>query len=141
MKQKYSREDDDENPELQSDHLNDRPGEPNQQLFDRFNRLMMEQEIYHDPALSLHQVALQMDVNRSYLLQAVNRCTGVSFSTFINEFRVKEAVRMMSDPKLQNYSIEGIALDTGFNDRSTFYRVFKKTTGFSPTTFRNNLAV
>ena len=141
VNQEYSSDGEEtENPESQTDDVNDLPTETDQQLFDRFNLLMTEQKIYQNPNLTLHQIAQDMNVNRTYLSQAVNRCTGISFSAFINEFRIKEAVRMMSTPKQKNFSIEGIALDAGFNDRSTFYRVFKKITGFSPTAFRGNLS-
>ena len=142
LKQEYNSDEEEiENSELQNDYINDLPTETDQQLFNRFNLLMTEQKIYQNANLTLPQLAQKMNVNRTYLSQAINRCTGISFSTYINEFRIKEAVRLMSNPKLKNICIEGIALDSGFNDRSTFYRVFKKTTGFSPTTFRNNLAV
>jgi len=120
---------------------NDKPTETDLQLFDRLNQLMTDRQIYSNPDTTLDQIAQLMKVNRMYLSQAVNRCAGVNFSAFINEFRVKEAVRMMSDIKSQNLSIEGIAFDAGFNDRKTFYRVFKKSTGLSPATFRSNLQV
>jgi len=127
--------------ELQKEIINEKPTEFDQQLFDRLNLLLTEQKIYQNASLTLNQIAQNMNVNRTYLSQAVNRCAGNNFSTYINEFRIKEAVRLMSNPKWKNISIEGIALDSGFNDRSTFYRVFKKTTGFSPTDFRNNITV
>ena len=115
------------------------PNESHQQLFDQLNRLVTEQRLYLDPDVSLDSVALLMKVNRVYLSQAVNRCTDENFSTYLNEFRVKEAVRLMSDPKSQVFSIDGVAVDAGFNDRITFYRVFKKMTGVSPSTFRSNI--
>jgi len=129
----------DEDNELQKENINAPPTETDKQLFDHLNKQMIEHKIYLNPDATLNQVAQQMNVNRMYLSQAVNRCAGVNFSAFINEFRVKEAVRLMSDIKKQNFSIEGIAFDAGFNDRKTFYRVFKKSTGFSPAIFRNNI--
>jgi AraC-like DNA-binding protein len=112
--------------------------ENDRQLFNRLNLLMAEEKIYLNPKASLDYVAHLMKVNRMYLSQAVNRCTGDNFSTFINELRVKEAVRLMSDKNKLNHTIESIALDAGFNERTTFYRVFKKVTGFSPAAFLKN---
>ena len=125
--------------ELHPAATDDNSNETDRQLFEQFNLLMSDRKIYLNPDATLDYVASQMEINRNYLSQAVNRCTGANFTTFINEFRVKEAVRLMSDARSRNFSIEGIAFDAGFNDRKTFYRVFKKSTGFSPTTFRDNL--
>ena len=79
-----------------------------------------------------------MNVNRNYLSHAVNCCTGKSFTTYMNELRIKEAILLLSDSKAI-FTLEGIALETGFNDRKTFYTAFKKITGLSPSEFRDNL--
>jgi len=100
---------------------------------------MVETQIYCNPDATLDYVAKLMNINRVYLSQAINRITGDHFNPFINEFRIKEAVRLMSDARSKNITIEGIAIDAGFYDRKTFYRVFKKSTGVTPATFRRNL--
>ena len=107
------------------------------QIFDKLTRLIVEKQIHLDADTSLDQVVRMLGANRAYLSQAVNRCTGDSFTAYINEYRVKEAVRLMSDAAQMYLTIEGIAHNCGFNARITFHRVFKKTTGFSPATFRN----
>ena len=126
-------------PSHSSASSSDIPTESDRILFNRLNTLMDEQKLFLNFDATLDQIAETMEVNRMYLSQAVNHCTGANFSTFINEFRVKEAVRLMSDKKSQNFSIEGIGYSAGFNDRKTFYRVFKKSTGISPAVFRMNL--
>jgi len=68
----------------------------------------------------------------------VSRCTGKTFKTWLNEYRIKEAVRLLSDKDNPNISIETVAWDAGFNDRKTFHRIFKSTTGLSPTDFKKN---
>jgi len=56
-----------------------------------------------------------MNINRTYISQAVNRSTRAGFSAFINELRIKEAVRLMSGDSLKNLTMEGIAREAGFN--------------------------
>jgi len=111
------------------------PDKSDRKIFSNLNKLITEKRLHLSPETTLDSVAQLMKINRTYLSQAVNRCTGGSFTTFINELRIKEAVRLLSNTKNQKYSIEGIALDVGFNSRTTFHRVFKDTTGLSPIEF------
>jgi YesN/AraC family two-component response regulator len=52
---------------------------------------------------------------------------------------VKEAIHLLSQQASTSKSVDEIADTAGFNDRKSFYRVFKKTTGLSPTDFRKNM--
>ncbi|WP_295935947.1 helix-turn-helix domain-containing protein [uncultured Alistipes sp.] len=113
--------------------------EADQILVERINRIMQEEKPYTDPGLTLTELATRLEVNRSYISAAVNKMTGKNVSNFINDYRVAEAVRIMSDPKTANYTIDHIAFLAGFSDRVSFYRVFKKTTGITPSSFRNNI--
>ena len=113
------------------------PDEIDRQLFNNLNKLIIDKQLHLTPETTLDHVAQVMKIRRSYLSQAVNRCTGGNFTSFINEYRVKEAVRLMSNTHL---SIKEIAYKAGFNDRISFYRVFKKLTGFSPDAFRNRVS-
>lgn len=101
-------------------------------------RLMEEEKIYRNPELTLGSLAARLEVNRVYLSQAVNGTMGCNFSSFVNEYRIKDAIRIISDKRSDRFSIDQIACEAGFNDRKTFYRVFLKFTGLSPTELRNN---
>ena len=94
--------------------------------------------IYKNPDLTLDLFAKKIDSNPSYVSNAINRCTGKNFKTYINEYRVKEAIYILSDEYSEDISIDELAENAGFNDRKNFYRVFKKITGLSPTNFKNN---
>lgn len=107
-------------------------------LFDKLQQLFQEEHLYRNTSITLDEIARRMKVNRAYLSQAVNRCAGKNFNAYINEYRIKEAVRLMSENSSAD-TLEEIAFETGFNDRRTFYAAFKKMTGLSPSQFRNNL--
>jgi AraC-like DNA-binding protein len=109
-----------------------------QQLFDQLQQFFQHEFLYRDSTMNVEKIAQRMKINRTYLSRAINRCTGSNFSSFINEYRIKEAILLMSDnPK--KYSLEGLGYEVGFNDRKTFYTAFKKQTGLSPSDFRGNL--
>jgi len=112
--------------------------EVDRQLFEQLQQLFQHEHSYSNPAIALEKIATQMKINRTYLSRAINHCTGKNFNAYINEYRIKEAVRLMSADS-NKFSLEGIAFEVGFNDRKTFYTAFKKITGLSPSEFRGNL--
>lgn len=116
------------------------PEEGDRVIMDSIEKLVVVDGLYKLPDMSLDMLVAHTGLNRVYLSGALNRCTGKNFNTYINEFRVKEAIRLMSETTNENITIEAIGYESGFNDRSTFYRIFKKITGLSPTAFRRNVS-
>ena len=110
------------------------PDETDFLIMQEIEHLMTAKEIYKDAALTLDSLAQRLQTKRNYVSIAINRCTGKNFNTYINEYRIKESIRLLASGN-KKLSIEGIAFSTGFNDRKTFYRAFKKITGLSPTEF------
>lgn len=109
------------------------------ELLQRIEKLMREEKAYVDSELTIDVVAKKLHENRYYVSHAINKCLLKNFNTYVNEYRIKEAIRLMSDAQAEKLSINEIAYDSGFNDRKNFYRVFKRNTGLSPSVFRNNL--
>lgn len=103
--------------------------------------LISKDKIFKNTDLTLDSMAKQMNINRNYLSKAINKTTRKNFNTYINEYRVKEAVKILSNKKSDVISIDAIAFDVGFNNRTSFYQSFKKITGLSPSDFRKNKPV
>lgn len=89
-----------------------------------------------DSGISLDTLAKELGRNRAYISNVVNK-HGENFSIFINRYRIKQAIRLIS--KNRNESFESIAFMVGFNNRQSFYNAFKNLTGLSPSQFKNNL--
>lgn len=107
-------------------------------LMEAINRLMMEEKIYSDPQLTTESLAARLGVNRNAVSKAVNSILQKNFSAFINDYRIREAIRLLSDPANDALTTDAIATDAGFNSRETFYRAFKARTGITPVQFRKN---
>lgn len=107
-------------------------------LMKQVHELVTKDKIYKDMELTLDALAKRMNVNRNYLSKAINKTTNKNFNTYINEYRVKEAIKILSSKKADLMSIDAIAFDSGFNNRTSFYQSFKKITGLSPSDFRDN---
>jgi AraC-like DNA-binding protein len=115
------------------------PDKADSALMEAVELLMKKEKLYKDSGITLSSVAEKLEVSRNYVSNAINHCTGKNFNTYINEYRVKEAIRILSEDLLKRRSIDDVAIEAGFNDRHTFSRTFKKITGLSPTSFRNSL--
>jgi len=88
--------------------------------------------------LNLQSLAEKIGISPYYLSQIINVKLNQNFFDFINSYRIKEAKRLLNDPKNDNYTILRIAFDVGFNNKTSFNTAFKKFTHLTPSQFRNS---
>lgn len=86
-----------------------------------------------EPRLTLADVAERCGMSEVAVSHALNQGPGVNFNRFINEIRV-EGVKQALEAGAED--ILGLALETGFNSKATFNRVFKEITGQTPSDYR-----
>tara|TARA_B100000809_G_scaffold261243_1_gene309753 strand:+ start:4185 stop:5351 length:1167 start_codon:yes stop_codon:yes gene_type:complete len=90
---------------------------------------------YMDGKLSLKQVAQKMDISTNYLSQVINENLNRNFFDFVNEYRVNLIKQKMEDPSNNQYTLLALAFDCGFNSKSSFNVIFKKSTGLTPSAY------
>ncbi|SHI87749.1 AraC-type DNA-binding protein [Hymenobacter daecheongensis DSM 21074] len=98
----------------------------------RLLRHLETERPYLAPELTLGELAAQLRTNTSWLSRVINTGCGQNFNDFINEYRVREAEQRLRDPRFRHYTLLAVALEAGFNSKSTFNRVFKKLRGSTP---------
>ncbi|PHS51898.1 MAG: AraC family transcriptional regulator [Lutibacter sp.] len=106
------------------------------QFVDKLNNLMVSAKPFLNPNLTLLQLATELEISAHYLSQIINEKFNLNFFDYINQFRVEEVKAKINDPKFENYSLLGIALDSGFNSKSAFNRIFKKFTNLTPSQYK-----
>jgi AraC-like DNA-binding protein len=99
---------------------------------DRLLHLMANEQPWLEPELTLTELAHRLRTNPALLSKVINAGCGQNFNDFVNTYRVQEARRKLADPRFAHYSLVGVALESGFNSKSTFNRVFKKLLGQAP---------
>ena len=109
-------------------------------LLKKIIKLMEEEQPYLDPDLKVLDLAKSLSISTNILSQVLNQETNKNFFEFVNEYRIAEAMKRLSDSKFSHISILGIAMDSGFNNKNTFNRLFKKHTGLTPTQFIRKMA-
>lgn len=106
-------------------------------LFALIERKMKTDKIYRSRNLSLESLAETLNTNRTYVSRAVNTRAGVSFSSYVNSYRISEAIALLSDPE-SDILVKELADRVGFSSDSVFSRIFKKETGMTPKEFRQS---
>ncbi|PHN01803.1 helix-turn-helix domain-containing protein [Flavilitoribacter nigricans] len=105
------------------------------QLFLKLKHFLEKDQPYLDPNLTLKCTADHLHTNTKYLSQVVNHLSNHNFQYFINTFRVNEAKHKLLSDDYQHLTLYGIALQCGFKNKSTFYKVFKEITNLTPREF------
>jgi len=90
---------------------------------------------YLNPDISIEKVAKDISINTWTLSQIINESFNCNFNVYLNEFRIRECLKQLSDPTNKHTVLE-ILFESGFNSKSVFYAEFKKHTGLTPQEFR-----
>lgn len=107
-----------------------------EELMQRIEVLMSRDKPYRKSDFSVADLAEGLDERPRAVSMAISSCRNVNFKTYINEFRVAEAKRLLDEDKHNRRTIDAIGSEAGFANRSSFYRVFKRSQGISPTDYR-----
>lgn len=100
-------------------------------LMERIRVLMEEEMLFQKKDLLIADVAKGAGSNRTYVSNYINQELKLSFSDYINTYRIRYAQSLMSMPG-NSFSLFEIAERSGFTNEVSFYRNFKKITGTTP---------
>ncbi len=93
---------------------------------------MANEKPYLRNDFTIDSLSKHLNVSRTYLSQVINEEFSMNFNNYINEYRVREARRILTDEANKNLTIETMALSVGFGSKSSFNTAFKKYTGVTP---------
>jgi len=106
----------------------------------RLEQLMREKQLYVNPGLTLPDVAGQLGTSSRQVSRAVNQGFGVNFNDFVNSYRTRALIDRLKADEHHSKTLLALALECGFNSKSTFNRAFKKYTGMTPKSYLEQLA-
>lgn len=107
------------------------------ELFLKLDAFMSRDKLFRQKDVSLDLLAQMTDSNRTYVSKAVNHYAGQSFSSWLNMYRISEAIRLMS--RQDEMPLKQIADEVGYTSMSVFYNAFCKETGLPPGRYRKEL--
>ena len=95
--------------------------------------LTVLQHRYSDETLSLNTLAEQLGVTPNYLSSLFRREMGITFSAYLENYRMERAKDLLRDVRHKVYEV---ASAVGYGDARHFGKVFKSHTGRTPLEFR-----
>ncbi len=95
-------------------------------------QILEEEEVFKNPELRMRYFSDKLQINPNQLSIIINKGFKKNFNDLINEYRIKDFLSKVDAPDFEKYTLLSLALDSGFNSKSTFNRAFKKNMGVTP---------
>jgi AraC-like DNA-binding protein len=102
-------------------------------------QLLDEQPLYREPLLTVSDLATHVQEPPKAISAAINQGMDMNFNDLINSYRVDAVVQRLRAGDHREFTLLSLALDCGFNSKTTFNRAFKKKMGVTPRQFLSDL--
>lgn len=95
--------------------------------------LLETQKVYTNPEITINEIAEKIGIPAYLTSKIINQNLNTNFFNLINKYRIEQVKNELLSSN--NKTIIETAYQAGFNSKTTFYEVFKKNTGVSPSEF------
>ena len=99
-------------------------------------QLLQVQKLYRDPEITAKKIAEMLGEDFRAISAALAIETGDNFLTLLSRLRIREACRLLKDPKYDTWTAEEIGLRAGFASRQAFYLAFNRIMKMTPRQYR-----
>ena len=106
------------------------------ELKERILNVIVMQKKYKDKDYSAKRLAEDLGTNTRYISAVVNVKFHMNYTSFVNKYRIEEAMSILVDKRYQNLRIEEVSDMVGFSNRQSFYASFYKIMGITPKEYR-----
>lgn len=109
------------------------------ELYQKIVEIVIVKKKYKDPNFSSKDLAKLLNTNTRYLSAVVNSRFGMNYSCLLNDYRIKDALRLLADKKMNDKNVEEISAMVGFANRQSFYAAFYRIVGETPNGYRKRI--
>ena len=106
------------------------------ELSQKLQHYLETEEIYTNKNLKVSDLATLVGTTEKDLSSYIHEVFGVSFSDYINQYRVDKVKKLLIDEEQKQYTLVAIAENAGFSSKSSFNAVFKRLTGLTPSQYK-----
>ena len=106
------------------------------ELKEKILHVIVMQKKYKDKDYSAKKLAEDLGTNTRYISAVVNVQFHMNYTSFVNKFRIEEAMTLMVDKRYQELTMEEVSDMVGFANRQSFYASFFKFMNMTPREYR-----
>jgi AraC-like DNA-binding protein len=108
------------------------------QYIEIIEKIMQNDKPYLKSDFTLKELAEKCNIPIHFISQVINENLNQNFYNFINNYRIEEAKRILSDPTKKTLTILEVLYEVGFNSKSVFNTAFKKYVKMTPTNYKKS---
>ena len=106
------------------------------QMQEQIMNIIVMQKKYRDKDYSAKKLAEDLGTNTRYISAVVNVRFHMNYTSFVNKYRIDEAMTILVDKRYQDLRMEEVSDMVGFANRQSFYASFFKIMGITPREYR-----
>lgn len=110
--------------------------ETKDRLRDEILRIVVTEKKYRDKNYNTRQLAADLHTNSRYISAVCATRFHKNYSELVNDYRVNDAMSLLTDKRYSKMSVEDICVMSGFSTRQSFYSNFYKRLGITPRQYR-----
>ena len=108
------------------------------ELKEKILNIILIEKKFKDKKKTKKRLAEDLGTNTRYVSAVVNVKFHMNYTSFVNKYRIEEAMAMLIDQRYQDLSMEEISDMVGFSNRQSFYASFYRITGTTPRDFKQS---
>ena len=121
--------------EICAQHIHDKHW-VNYKNVSRSDQITQYFQLHYQENISIEQMSDALSISKSTLSRLIRRFLDSTFTEYLTNFRIDKAKQLLSETTL---TVQEIAGSVGFKDPYYFMKIFKKTTGYTPSMYRNHI--
>lgn len=106
------------------------------EMQEKIMNIIVMQKKYRDKDYSAKKLAEELGTNTRYISAVVNVRFHMNYTSFVNKYRIDEAMSLLVDKRYQDLRMEEISDMVGFSNRQSFYASFFRIVGITPRDYR-----
>ncbi len=106
-------------------------------LAPKIEEVMKDQKLYNNPQLTIKDVAAVLGETERSVSNIINHSMAENFYDYVNGHRIEAAKQILAENEDPKLTVLEVMYQVGFNSKSSFNTQFKKKTGLTPSSYRN----
>lgn len=106
------------------------------EMQEKIMNIIVMQKKYRDKDYSAKKLAEDLGTNTRYISAVVNVRFHMNYTSFVNKYRIDEAMSILVDKRYQDLRMEEVSDMVGFANRQSFYASFYRVMGMTPRDYR-----